>query len=79
MVPRRDFVVQVGNSGVAENPDGIVLVLKAGTPPVPVDLTGSEIIFRATMGEKIIRKSSATNAISVDALAGRRHRASVPT
>jgi hypothetical protein len=40
-----DYRIRPGDSGTVENEGGIVLVYKAGTPPAPVDLTGSRIVF----------------------------------
>lgn len=65
-VPEYQFEVVVGNSGVAANPAGIVVRLRSGDPPVPVDLTGSEIVFRAALGVNAIRKTSADGGVTVD-------------
>lgn len=71
MVPVRNFTIWIGNSGTAENPGGIVAVLKAGSPPAPENLTGVEIVFRATNGAQVIRKTSVGGGITVEPLAGR--------
>jgi hypothetical protein len=71
MVPVRNFTIWIGNSGTAENPGGIVAVLKAGSPPAPENLTGVEIVFRATHGAQVIRKTSTGGGITVEPLAGR--------
>jgi|GEM_PF-2922799 hypothetical protein len=71
MVPVRNFTIWIGNSGTAENQSGIVAVLKAGSPPAPENLTGVEIVFRATDGTQAIRKTSADNGIALEPLAGR--------
>ncbi len=71
MIPTRAFRVWAGNSGTVENPAGIEIVLKAGTPPAPVDLTGSEIVFRAVLGSGVIRKTSANGGITIVELEGR--------
>lgn len=73
MPASRNFVVWIGNVGVSENPAGIVLVYKAGTPAVAVDLTGYEIVFRLTNAARvqILRKTSADAGITLDAVNGK--------
>jgi hypothetical protein len=73
MIPSRNFTIWIGNTGTVENPSGIVFVMKAGSTPVPVDLTGSEIIFlvRNMSGGLVLRKTSANGGITLDALAGK--------
>lgn len=59
----------VGNSGVAENPDGIVFDWLDNNG-IALDLTGYEFIFRVISGSadtstELIRKTSSNNEINV--------------
>lgn len=65
-VPEYQFEVVIGNSGVVANPAGIVVRLRSGDPPAPVDMTGSEIVFRAILGVITIRKTSTDGGVIVD-------------
>ena len=67
----RNFTIWIGNSGTFENQSGIVAIFKAGSPGVPINFTGAEIVFRATDGTQAIRKTSADNGIALEPLAGR--------
>ena len=68
-IPTRDFTIIAGNSGTVDNPDGIVIVLKADGSPE--DLTGSTIVFRAKNGSTEVLRKDSTDGITVDAEAGR--------
>lgn len=69
-IAERNFAITPGNSGTADNPDGIVIVLKSdGTPE---NLTGSNVVFRVVndSGVELIRKDTSVDVV-VDALAGK--------
>lgn len=64
-----DFAVRAGNSGTVHNEAGLEIRIKAGSPPAPVDLTGSVIVFvsfRASGGAVVVRKTSADGGVFVD-------------
>lgn len=66
------YHVRAGDSGTVENHEGVVIVYKAGTPPVPVNLTGSVFAFEvdAPQGGLLIERSSETGGVLVTPLAG---------
>lgn len=66
-----NLTVRAGNSGSVQNEAGLEVILTAGTPPVPVDMTGDEIVFRVMAGAtQALRKTTATG-ITVNIATGR--------
>ncbi len=73
MFPTASFTIWRGNSGVVENAQGISIIVKSGTPPVPVNLTGSVITFLAVLAStkaEIVAKTSANGGVIVTPEAG---------
>lgn len=72
---RYDFEVRAGNSGTVKNESGLELALKAGTPPLPIDLSDSSfvLVVRASVNQPpLLRKTSeAGGGITVAAEDGR--------
>lgn len=70
MTAQYNFTVRAGNSGSVENEAGLEVILTAGVPPVPVNMTGDTIVFRVMPGGvQALRKT--TPAISVNITSGR--------
>lgn len=73
VVEGHNFHVRSGDSGTVENDAGIVLVWKAGTPPEPVNLTGSVVrveVDGALNAGLLIDRSSEDGGVSVTPLSG---------
>jgi hypothetical protein len=65
-----NFTVRAGNSGSVENEVGLEVILTAGNPPAPVDMSGDAIVFRVLSGTvQALRKE--TPAILVNLTTGR--------
>ena len=65
----RNFAIIPGNSGIVENPDGIVIILKADGEPE--NLTGSNFVFRAVNGGVELIRKDTDSGVVIDALAGK--------
>jgi hypothetical protein len=70
-----NFDVRAGNTGTVKNEAGLELVIKAGTPPAAVDLSGDTFVFiaRQAPGSAVLfrKASDAEGGIVVTALEGR--------
>lgn len=66
-----NFSVRAGNSGSVENEAGLELILTAGTPPAPVDMTGDEIVFRVTAHSTQVLRKTTASGITVNLATGR--------